>query len=167
MCPKSNTAAGMADPAHRGQRGFAIVSAIFLLVVLGALGAFMVTFSTVQHTTSAQDVQGSRAYQAARAGMEWGAYQVLTPEHTNLPAGQAPYVCPAGKTPLTLGGSLAGFSVQVECRLTTFTEGGNQIGVYQITSTATFGTAGSSNYVERQLSAAINACRIGGAPCGN
>ena len=52
------------------QGGFAIVSAIFLLVVLAALGAFMLTFSTVQHATSAQDIQGSRAYWAARAGLQ-------------------------------------------------------------------------------------------------
>ncbi len=107
----------MRDPRPSAQRGFAIVSAIFLLVVLGALGAFMVTLSTVQHTTSTQDMQGARAYQAARAGIEWGAYQVLTPEHAN-PVG-VPYVCPVAATALnTLAGSLAGFSVTVLCELT-------------------------------------------------
>jgi len=45
--------------------GFAIVSAIFLLVVLAALGAFMVTFSTTQHTAAATDLEGTHAYQAA------------------------------------------------------------------------------------------------------
>ena len=58
-------------------RGFALVSAIFLLVVLAALGAYMMDFSSVQHSTSTQDVNGTRAYQAARAGMEWGVYQIL------------------------------------------------------------------------------------------
>ena len=61
----------------RQARGFSIVSAIFLLVVLSLLGSLMLTFSTVQHITGAQDVQGSRAYQAARAGIEWGLYQLL------------------------------------------------------------------------------------------
>jgi MSHA biogenesis protein MshP len=58
------------------QRGFAIVSAIFILVVLSVLGAAMVTLSTSQHLGSAQDVQGVRAYLAARSGAEWGMYQV-------------------------------------------------------------------------------------------
>ena len=52
--------------------GFAAIAAIFLLVALAALGAFMVTFSNTQQLTSAQDLQGSRAYWAARAGLEWG-----------------------------------------------------------------------------------------------
>ena len=59
-----------------GSRGFAIVSAIFILVVLGALGAFIVNVSTNQQIGSALDIQGVRAYQAARAGVEWGIYQV-------------------------------------------------------------------------------------------
>ena len=37
--------------------GFALPSAIFLLVILAALAAFMVNIATTQHITSAQDVQ--------------------------------------------------------------------------------------------------------------
>lgn len=157
MCPERSVCR---CSRHAAQRGFAIVSAIFLLVVLGALGAFMVTLSTVQNVTSTQDLQGIRAYQAARAGIEWGAYQVLAPENTNPPAGQAQYVCPVSGTTLAgLGGALAGYSVQVLCVKTPYDEGGNQIGVYQLTSTATLGTVGSSNYVARQLTATLSTCR--------
>jgi Tfp pilus assembly protein PilX len=59
------------------QSGFLLVTAIFLLVVLAALGAFILTISGTQQTSSALDVQGSRAYQAARAGIEWASYQLL------------------------------------------------------------------------------------------
>ncbi len=59
-------------PRHLRQSGFAAIAAIFVLVVLAALGAFMVTSSNTQQLTSALDVQGSRAYWAARAGLEWG-----------------------------------------------------------------------------------------------
>ncbi len=127
----------------------------------------MVTLSTVQNITSTQDLQGARAYQAARAGIEWGAYQVLTPENTNPPAGQAQYPCPAATTINTLAGSMAGFSVQVLCVKTTYDEGSNKIGIYQLTSTATLGTVGSSNYVQRQLTAALSTCRaaVNGPSC--
>ncbi|MEO6145610.1 MAG: hypothetical protein ABIT70_00885, partial [Sulfuriferula sp.] len=126
------------------QRGFAIVAAIFLVVVLAALGAFMLTFSTVQHITSAQDVQGTRAYQAARTGIEWGAYQVLKNSS-----------CPA-PTSLTAGGTQAGFSIVVQCNsFPSTTEGGNTVNMYQIISTASQGTVGSATYVERQLQATI------------
>lgn len=126
-------------------RGFALVSAIFLLVVLAALGAFMVSFSTVQHATSAQDMNGSRAYQAARAGMEWGAYQVMrTPT----------FACDGTTTPLpALAGTLALFTVNVQCTTVVASEGAvaNNVNLYQIVSTASLGTSGSANYVERQL----------------
>lgn len=58
------------------QQGFSIIAAIFILVVLAALGAFMVTIYTNQQIGFAMDVQGSRAYQAARSGIEWGVFKV-------------------------------------------------------------------------------------------
>ncbi|NMM28408.1 MAG: hypothetical protein HHJ12_14220 [Glaciimonas sp.] len=157
MCPRRNSASGIHDSSRSPQRGFALVSAIFLVVVLAALGAFMVTLSTVQNVTSTQDLQGSRAYQAARAGVEWGTYQVL--QKTSC----------VGSTPLSLpAATLTGFTVTVGCTQpvgSPFTEGANQISVYQLTSTAKLGTVGSANYVERQISASIDTCRIAGVPC--
>ncbi|MEB0010082.1 hypothetical protein QN416_00465 [Glaciimonas sp. Cout2] len=142
------------------------MTAIFLLVVLAGLGAVMVTLSTVQQTTSAQDLQGSRAYQAARTGIEWGVYQAMKPEQTNLPSGQTPYVCPANPTTLShLAGALTGFSVRVDCTSTTYTEGPNQIGAMQFIVTASLGTPRSTQYVERQMSATISTCRTAGVPC--
>jgi len=145
MCPERNKPVAIRNAGRSAQRGFAIVAAIFLLVVLAALGAFMLTFSTVQHITSAQDVQGTRAYQAARTGIEWGAYQVLR-NSSCTPS-----------TTLTAGGTQAGFSIVVQCNnsFPATTEGGNAVNMYQITSTASQGTLGSATYVERQLKATI------------
>lgn len=124
------------------QRGFAIIAAIFLVVVLAALGTFMVTFSTVQHTTSALDLQGTRAYHAAKTGIEWGAYQALRNGGCT------------GAT-ITPGGTLTGFSVAVACTQYVTTEGGNSVTLTQITATATQGTVGSPTYSERQLQATV------------
>ncbi len=155
----------------RRQRGFSLVAAIFLLVILAALGIFMLSMSTMQQTTSAQDIQGSKAYQAAKAGIEWGAYQILTPENSIAPGPiVAPYACPAS-TPLpALGGALANFVVTVGCTpVSVFTEGGNTVRVYQLTAVATFGTSPASNFISRSITATINTCRLGivagGAPC--
>lgn len=134
------------------QTGFSIVSAIFLLVVLSALGAFIVNISSGQHTAGMLDVQGARAYQAARAGVEWGAYQVLDPNSTAAVA--TPVACPAATT-LT---PFAGFSTTVTCVLSTHTENGNNIGVYRFTSTATSGTIGTSNFVSRVVVATLAKC---------
>ena len=64
-------------PEEKRQSGFAMVSAIFILVALAALGAFIATVSSTQHVGSALDVDGARAYQGARAGIEWGASRAL------------------------------------------------------------------------------------------
>jgi MSHA biogenesis protein MshP len=153
------------------QRGFSLVSAIFLLVILSALGVFMLSISTMQHTTSAQDLQGSKAYQAAKAGIEWGVYQIMTPENSIAPlAVVTPYACPA-TTPLpALGGALAGFTVTVGCQpLSTFVEGGNTVRVYRLTSMASMGVPTKTSYIERSMSASVNTCRVGPAatdrPC--
>lgn len=144
MCPDRNKPVTIRSAGRSAQRGFAIVAAIFLVVVLSALGAFMLTFSTVQHITSAQDIQGARAYQAARTGIEWGAYKVLRNSSC------------ASSTSLTAGGTQAGFSIVVQCNsFPSTTEGGNTVNMYQIISTASQGTLGSATYVERQLQATI------------
>lgn len=133
------------------QNGFSLVTAIFLLVVLSALGAMMVTFSTAQQKSSSLDVLGSRAYQAARAGVEWAAFGVSQTAPGTLWAG-----CAAGTNfpANTLGGTLAPFSVSVTCTSSGPYTDGATIYVYDITSTATGvnGAApGGADYVERVI----------------
>ena len=137
----------MRGGAAKTQRGFSLISAIFLLVVIAALGTFAVTLSTTQQQSSAMDVMGARAYQAARAGIEWGAYQVLR----NAGACAATTPLPAGTFP----GTLSGFTVIVACSRTQPVENGAIVNVYQITSTARQGTALTAGFVERQISATI------------
>lgn len=136
------------------QRGFSMVSAIFLLIVMASLGAFMLTFSTAQHTTGAQDIEGARAYQAARTGIEWGLYQVF---RVPPPPAAAPS-CPTSPTTLpALGGALAGFTVSVTCVSTDHDEADRTVRVYQFTSTAMNGAPlGAAHRVERQLRATVS-----------
>lgn len=141
----SNRDGSRADPARRArQQGFAIVAGIFLLMLLAALGALMVTFSNVQHATSAQDMQGTRAYQAARAGLEWGIYRARIAAS-----------CAATSALPALVDDLAPFTVTVECVSTAYTEGAGGGTMYDITSTAKSGAVGSPHYVERQLRATV------------
>lgn len=145
------------------QRGFSIVTAVFILVVLALLAAFIVSVTGLQQTSHAYDVQGVRAYQAARAGLEWGAYQVLDPNNAiGTPALPA---CPASPTNLSgLAGSLSVFTVTVTCSSTSTTEGNRNVGAYQIVSTACNqppcpnGTP-ATGYVERQLQATLSKCK--------
>jgi MSHA biogenesis protein MshP len=145
------------------QRGFTLLAGIFILIVLAALGAFMVNISSMQHVSSALDVQGARAYQAARAGIEWGVYQVLDPTNATAVAPSNPSwpnlpSCPASPSSLTI----EGFAVTVTCgRSAVYNESGTvrSIAVYSLQATATSGVPGSLGYIERQLQATVSKCR--------
>ena len=66
--------------------------------------------------------------------------------------------CKPGPTTQTLtgmGGTLSGFTTTVNCSSSTLVEGGVSVQIYQITSTATQGTAGTIGQVERQLQATV------------
>lgn len=133
-------------------KGFTLVSAIFLLVIIAALGTFAVTLSGTQHQTSAQDVLGARALQAARAGIEWGVYQVLQNRNQGF---ESSCQTSAASQALTLPGGLGAFTVNVTCNSVAAVEDGNNIRVYTLTSTASQGTLAAANYVERQLTVTI------------
>jgi MSHA biogenesis protein MshP len=137
--------------APRTESGFVLPTAIFLLVILAALGGYMVSLSRTSHLSSALDIQGARAYQAARAGIEWAAWQVVDPQ--GLQPSPAP--CPASPTELDLTGTLATFAVEVRCTQTLATDGADSVAIYQITSTATSGTVGEVDRVERQIQASF------------
>lgn len=129
------------------QRGFAAVAAIFLVVILASLGAFMVSFSNTQQLTSAQDVQGTRAYWAARAGLEWAVVALpATPSLCATPVAAPP-------TPIE------GFVIAINCTRTTYVDAGGTAGVppviFQITVTASMGAVGSISYIDRSVSVSV------------
>lgn len=92
--------------ARRRSAGLGLVTAIFLLVVLAGLGVAMVTVFTSQQQSSGLDVQGARAYQAARAGIEWGLFQQL---RNGSCAASSTFALPADSV-------LSGFTVTVTCK---------------------------------------------------
>jgi MSHA biogenesis protein MshP len=144
----------------KAMRGFSLPTAIFLLVILALLGAFMVSLSTTQSAMSAQDVQGSRAYLAARGGVEWFAGQVCYgtgianpafPASTSCPT-QPLTACPAASTTLNVNG----VNVTVLCWLSTHDEGGTPKYIFYVTSTANIGGAvGTVGRVERMVSSFV------------
>ncbi|TRZ97734.1 MAG: hypothetical protein D4R84_04745 [Rhodocyclaceae bacterium] len=60
------------------QQGFGAIAAIVILVILAVMGAAIVGISTSQQISSAQDVMSAKAWQAARAGNEWGLFKALS-----------------------------------------------------------------------------------------
>lgn len=103
--------------ARRRSAGVALVTAIFLLVVLAGLAVAVVSLSTTQQAASIQDVQGQRAYQAAKAGTQWALYIALRngPQLPAQPTAAATLGCQGTYTVAMPAGTLAGFTVTVRC----------------------------------------------------
>ena len=126
---------------RRSAGGFAMLTAILLLVVLAALAAFMITLSATHETAPRQSLLGTRVYYGAKAGLDWGIQQAIA-------AGSC-----AASTPIALAGTgLAGVTATVTCTSTAHAGGT----VYRITSMAVTGTFGSLDYAQRRMEATVS-----------
>jgi MSHA biogenesis protein MshP len=135
----------------RGQRGFTLVTAIFIIVILATVMGYMVSLSGTQRATSLLALQGARAYEGARSGIEWGIQQAFTTPGTMCSA------APGSTTSFALSGpGLTGFSVTVTCDFTQHTEKSTTVSVYHLVALATYGSYGSPDYVSRQLEATVS-----------
>lgn len=117
------------------QRGVALIAALFLIVVLAALGLAAIRVGGAQQQTVNLGLLGDRAIAAANGGIEYGAYQARIgncANYSDYPAFDLKQ------------GTLNGFRVTVTC----FPAGP---GVFTLTSTASSGVYGSPDYVWRRV----------------
>jgi MSHA biogenesis protein MshP len=132
----------------RRQSGFALIPALFLIVVLGALAVVAIRFGTGQQQAVTMSLQQARALSAAQTGIEWGAYQALG---GNCVA-TATCICAASTTLTLTEAALKGFSVIVTCAAVTFSTGAATNTSYVLNSAATSGLYGQPGYVRRVVS---------------
>jgi len=139
---------GISVPRAAG--GFALIAAIFVILVLAALAMFAVRIGATQQQTADYALLNARAQLAADSGIEYGINQALPPHGS----------CPAAATTLNPGAAgLKGFAVVVTCSVTN-----HQIGAappttyhaYALTSVAQLGTYGTSGYVARTATRTVN-----------
>jgi len=128
----------------RAQTGFTLITAIFLLVVAAALVIYITNFRVVQQTTLLYGVQGARANQAARSGIEWGIHRSIVNDS-----------CVASSS--ITHAAFTGFNIQVECSRSTHIEGAAApIHTFNLKSVASSGSYGSLDYVQRQIRATVS-----------
>lgn len=138
-------------PLVKRLRGASLIGAIFLLLLFGALAAYMLWFGSIQQRSTALDITGARALQAARSGIEWGAYKLMQEG-----------ACAASESLSLAGSSLSGFSVTVTCTKTVSTdEQGSPVRLYRLLATACHaGSCPSSSpgdtYAERVVEAWVS-----------
>lgn len=124
----------------RRQRGFSLISTLFILVVLAALGGYMVRLNVAQQTTTTLSLQSVRAWYAATSGMEWVVYQIDTGSG-----------CPTVPSSF----SAEGFTISMTaCTSYTVTEGTTYT-LYDVQVEASRGSFGSTDYVSRRLRATV------------
>lgn len=132
--------------ATRGRDGFSLVSALFVLVVLAVVSASMLGVAAAQRRSSSFALLGTRAYQAARSGIEWAVASAIA----------TPGSCPAAAFTLDEGG-LTGFSVLVTCASSQHEENGAVTTVFRFTSEARYGSFGDDDYASRRIEATVSA----------
>jgi MSHA biogenesis protein MshP len=112
----------------------------------------MVSISGSQQAIPSFAVQGSRVFHAARSGIEWGVFRVLTDDVTE------PNGCDNidANPNFTLNDpGLHNINVSVNCSRRQEMEAGNTVNIYTITSVATYGAAGSEDYVRREIKVGV------------
>ncbi len=136
----------------RRVRGFTLVAAIFLIVVLAALAVTLANIASTQRQVSTLSIMGARAWAAASSGVEWAVYQALNSPAT-LNCGN-----PAGVSFTLGGGVLDGFRITVVCVETSgITEGAvGPYSVYSLTVTASRGAIGDPDYLHRTIQATVS-----------
>jgi len=133
--------------ARPWQRGISVITAIFLLLLMAVLAAAIANMVSTSHVNLAADIGGARAYQAARAGAEWGIFE-LDP---NAQAAALP-ACVSG-TP-----AVPGHTVTVTCSQTDYSEAGRSIRIYRIISLAVANGVRAPG-IERQVEVTVEKCR--------
>lgn len=122
------------------------MAAMFLMIVVTLVILAMSRLSTNQHGTLSLSIQQARAYQAARAGLEWGIAQALNAN-----------ACDPSAAPTLSGTGLDEFALTVECDRDDYTDAaGGTLTLYRLVATAQNGQPGArADYAYRRLSAVV------------
>ncbi|MCG8324078.1 MAG: hypothetical protein MI673_01055 [Thiotrichales bacterium] len=131
------------------QRGVSLVTAIFLVVVVASIGAYMVTIGQTQQRTTALSVLGEHGMNAAASGLEWAI-------HRAVQAAAAGLNCAPGTVNFTPAApALDNFNVTVTCSVQNFEEGTTNYNVYSLSATAAMNAFGNPDFISRTLRASV------------
>jgi MSHA biogenesis protein MshP len=136
---------GLLSQSNRQAAGFTLITAIFLLVVVATLSVYILNLRNVQQQTLVFGVQGARAMQAARTGIEWGIYQSIIAGNCD---DEIFFTAPDA--------ALSAFTISVTCTESSHTEGSTEIKTFQLTALAETGNYGTLDYVSRLMEASVS-----------
>ena len=129
----------------RKQRGVALFTVVFLIVVVGGLAVSVGLISGQQQLTTVQTLEQTRAYYAARARLDR--------EIADLLDGGS---CPGGSAKNT--SDVGGFTTVLDdCDTTTVNEGGTDYEIHELAVRAFRGNLGSGSLVQRSIRVQVTA----------
>jgi MSHA biogenesis protein MshP len=131
----------VAFPAR--QSGFALVAAIFLLVIVAALGAFAVRTTVSQQSATDLQLLSARAQAAAESGIDAAAARLQAVG--NCAGLSAPFPTPDG---FTVSYALCAAAAPVVV-------GAGTVTTFTVRVTAASGTYGAPDFVSRTITARI------------
>lgn len=127
--------------SRRTKSGFALAGALALLAICAALSVFFLKMFNLGQEDLARDALSEKAYQAARAGIDFGAYQTLI----NNTCVSSTRVFPG----------IAEMNVSLSCQRVSTSEGGVTVTIDTWTALACSSTScpgvSGPGYVERQV----------------
>ena len=115
------------------QRGIGALTIIVFLVLLGLLGVYMNSMTTLSSLNTSASAGAMQAWFAASSGAEWGIYQAL-----NRPACTCGSNCCAAGTAINgatinfSGGGTSNYRASLDCSETPQNEGGTNYCVYDM-----------------------------------
>jgi MSHA biogenesis protein MshP len=119
--------------AAAGERGMALIAALFMIVVVAALGTLSLRIGATQRQTASLALLTYRANAAAYSGLEFASFR----------ANQ-------GACPFNQGLVINGFTVNISCPVpTTHMIGLMSRSVWDLRATAVQGTYGRPDFVQR------------------
>jgi hypothetical protein len=126
---------------HKKKSGFALAAALGVLVICAVFGGFVLKMFNLSQESEARDALGEKAYQAAKGGAEYAAYQSLIKN-----------TCASSNVALP---GFSEFTVALTCSRTATSESGVSVSVdlWTVTACSTASCPGtaSAGYVERQI----------------
>lgn len=124
----------------RRQRGIALLSVIFVMLVLAMMAAYLAEAISGRHVAATLDALQRQADHAAQAGVEWARDRALV-------AGAC------ANTQLAYGD----LTVDVTCATQQVNENGTLYAIFDVTATAWRGTYGDTEFVRRTRRARLAA----------
>jgi MSHA biogenesis protein MshP len=124
-----------------GQGGFALIAALFVLIVLAGIGVFALRANVAQRNATDLELSIARADSALHSGVEYAAARLSPPN-----------ACAALPPILNLPD---GFTVAFTCAPQAYTVNGVTVNVFTVDVTAVQGAYGAPGFVSRSTRARV------------